>query len=150
MRRTPLFVGCIVVIACAFALEAFPQAEVRETGLTWKQVAVGDGAKLYAELCASCHGADATGNGPAAQALATPVPNLTLLALANGGEFPTFQVQRSIAGDNRTPAHEDLQMPKWEQEIEDLRPDRKVAQREGIARSRISDLTSYLETLQTE
>lgn len=41
-----------------------------------------DGAQLYQELCASCHGAAATGNGPEARALAVPPPPLTHLRRA--------------------------------------------------------------------
>jgi mono/diheme cytochrome c family protein len=42
-----------------------------------------DGAELYQELCASCHGADGAGYGPAAEALPVPAPALTHLRRAN-------------------------------------------------------------------
>ncbi len=35
------------------------------------------GADLYQELCASCHGVDGAGDGPAAGALKVPAPALT-------------------------------------------------------------------------
>ncbi len=41
-----------------------------------------DGAELYQEMCASCHGADGAGYGPAARALSVPAPPLTHLKQA--------------------------------------------------------------------
>jgi mono/diheme cytochrome c family protein len=54
---------------------------------TWEGDA--DGAKLFKTHCASCHGADATGNGPMARALRQAPADLTLIARHNGGMFPT-------------------------------------------------------------
>ncbi|MBL9106564.1 MAG: cytochrome c [Myxococcales bacterium] len=58
------------------------------------------GAKLYAEACAVCHGADALGDGPLAQATRKPAPRLAgqvraepaaVEVLARGrGEMPGF------------------------------------------------------------
>lgn len=58
------------------------------------------GAKLYAEACAVCHGPDALGDGPLAQATRTPAPRLAgqvraepaaVEVLARGrGEMPGF------------------------------------------------------------
>jgi hypothetical protein len=43
------------------------------------------GADLFRAYCASCHGRDAKGHGPAAPALKATVPDLTVLAKNNGG-----------------------------------------------------------------
>lgn len=54
------------------------------------------GSDLFRAYCASCHGADAKGSGPAASALKAKVPNLTLLAKRNGGPFrPRRSEERS-------------------------------------------------------
>ena len=45
------------------------------------------GKETYTQYCASCHGADARGNGPAAIALKTPPPDLTTLSNRHGGKF---------------------------------------------------------------
>ena len=148
MRRVPVVLGCLAVIAVALAIEAAPQVKIKEAPLTWRQAALGDGAELYAEICAVCHGADATGNGPAVPALSTPVPDLTRLALRNGGTFPTEEVQKTIAGEISVAAHGTSEMPMWGKAFEDVRPDYKPGQRKGFAKLRIYDLALYLESLQ--
>ncbi|WP_416881302.1 c-type cytochrome [Marivita sp.] len=57
-----------------------------------------DGRALFMENCAVCHGADAKGNGPMARAMAKAPPDLTLIALRNGGDFPSVRVLSTIDG----------------------------------------------------
>lgn len=64
-----------------------------------------EGQALFAAYCAQCHGADATGNGPMAEIIAVPTPDLTQLSARNGGEFPYEAVARQIDGRNRVLAH---------------------------------------------
>lgn len=61
------------------------------------------GARLFAEHCAGCHGADARGG-------TTPVggklpPDLTTLARRHGGAFPSDYVMSTIDGYNREKTH---------------------------------------------
>lgn len=56
-----------------------------------------DGRQEYQENCVACHGQDGTGKGELAAKLIKP-PNLTMLAKANGGEFPFWRVFDIIAG----------------------------------------------------
>src|SRR3974377_2575154 len=58
---------------------------VRQTGAV-------SGKELYLDHCAVCHGVDGKGNGPAAPALKTAPPDLTLLAKNNGGKFPSTDI----------------------------------------------------------
>src|SRR3972149_9167430 len=53
-----------------------------------------NGRTLFMAYCATCHGADARGNGPVAPALKTQPPDLTLISKRNNGKFPQEQVQR--------------------------------------------------------
>jgi mono/diheme cytochrome c family protein len=72
-----------------------------------------EGAETFKAFCASCHGANATGNGPAAPALKTPVPDLTTMA-KRSGTFDKLAVERVILGsDKMPPAHGTLTMPIW-------------------------------------
>lgn len=52
----------------------------------------------YLSSCASCHGADASGQGSMAELLNVEVPNLTGLSARNDGEFPMLEVLRIIDG----------------------------------------------------
>jgi mono/diheme cytochrome c family protein len=72
-----------------------------------------EGAETYRAFCASCHGTNATGNGPAAPALKMPVPDLTTMARRNG-TFDKVAVERVILGTDKMPAaHGTLAMPIW-------------------------------------
>ncbi|MEO1638182.1 MAG: c-type cytochrome [Pseudomonadota bacterium] len=71
-----------------------------------------DGRSAYLESCASCHGADAMGDGPAARALGVVAPDLTMISARNGGTFPRDQVMSIIDGLNRAP-HFSAAMPEF-------------------------------------
>jgi len=45
------------------------------------------GKDMFDTYCAVCHGKDAKGNGPAANAMKTPPADLTTLAKGNGGSI---------------------------------------------------------------
>jgi len=71
------------------------------------------GKTLFMEHCASCHGDDAKGAGPAALALKRQPPDLTALAKRNHGKFPYDEVSKAIDGDVEVPAHGSREMPTW-------------------------------------
>lgn len=52
----------------------------------------------FQTLCAPCHGADATGGGPAAEGLPKAPADLTLIAARNGGTFDYAAVMSRIDG----------------------------------------------------
>jgi mono/diheme cytochrome c family protein len=55
----------------------------------------------YLTLCASCHGADGTGGGPAAAGLGKAPADLTRIAARNGGTFDYAAVMSRIDGYTR-------------------------------------------------
>jgi mono/diheme cytochrome c family protein len=71
------------------------------------------GVEMYESLCASCHGAGGEGDGPVAPLIKIHVPDLTLIAKRDGGEFPTEDVRRTIDGRFDRPAHGARDMPVW-------------------------------------
>ena len=64
--------------------------------------AASDGAGLYAEYCAACHGAGGRGDGPLARAMSKPPKDLTLLALRHNDTFPTARVLNMVDGYARS------------------------------------------------
>jgi mono/diheme cytochrome c family protein len=101
------------------------------------------GKDMYIAYCASCHGQDGMGNGPAAPALKTRPTNLTLLAVKNGGKFPDSHIAEVIKGDSLTAAHGNKEMPVWGPVFLSLgRHDTAQVQ------MRIHNLTNYLESIQ--
>ena len=102
-----------------------------------------DGAELFTTYCASCHGAEGFGNGPAARALRHAPPNLTELARKNGGIFPMARVRRIIEGRD-VESHGDRDMPIWGDAFKATRDGRS---REN-ADTRIAAIAVYLESIQ--
>ena len=56
-----------------------------------KSVSPTSSKDMFANYCASCHGAEGKGNGPAAAALRTLPANLTVLSQKNGGNYPAIE-----------------------------------------------------------
>ena len=107
------------------------------------QTSPASGQEMYANYCASCHGAKATGNGPAAPALKTPPPNLTLLSQKNGGVFPTAHIQAVLQMGVASPAHGSSEMPVWGNLLLDLNAS---SQNDGaMMKQRVYNLTNYLK-----
>ena len=75
------------------------------------------GQQVYLRYCASCHGGDGRGTGPAAAALRAPPPDLTQLAVRYGGSFPDDWIYQSIDGRALVGAHGTREMPVWGAEL---------------------------------
>lgn len=152
MKRSLVVVVCLVLVVAAFAVEAMARQddapEVVEVPITWHEAGLTDGKELYVGLCAVCHGVTGIGDGPAAPALAKPVPDLTLLSQAADGVFPREGVEKAIRGQSQVAAHGTLEMPIWGHVFADARPDRKSGMRWALAEQRIQNLASYIETIQ--
>ena len=126
-------------------LSAPPQAgkpEVKKVAPAYTNPS--SGREMYLAYCASCHGADGKGNGPAAPALKTPATDLTQPAAKNGGRFPDAHVMQIIRGDSMTTAHGNKDMPVWGPVFLQMGHDTAQVQQ------RIRNLTRYLESIQAK
>lgn len=101
-----------------------------------------DGSALFRAYCAPCHGVTGKGHGPAAPALKSKVPDLTLLSKNNGGSFPEAHVRRVIMGDNAVMAHGSREMPMWGPVFHQVQSD------VDWGNVRLENLVKYLETIQ--
>jgi mono/diheme cytochrome c family protein len=104
------------------------------------------GRELFESYCASCHGRDGRGSGPAAGALTTAPPDLTRLARRHGGVFPRERVETFVAndGDALAPAHGTPEMPVWGPILRALDPS------DTPVKVRIANLVGYVESLQAK
>jgi len=98
------------------------------------------GQKLFMQYCASCHGADGKGNGPAASSLKSFLPDLTKIPKVNG-KFPGLQVLNAISGEKNIPAHGSKEMPVWGQVLRERKG-------ETNAKLDIYALQEYVESIQ--
>lgn len=103
-----------------------------------------EGRDLYRGYCASCHGMEAHGDGPAAPALKTKVPDLTLIAKRNHGVFPSSHVSRIISGEESPVAHGSREMPIWGPVFHQIEAD------QDWGTVRLQNLTQYLESIQNK
>ena|SRR5579863_1922919 len=107
-----------------------------------------DGAELFREFCAVCHGVDGKGKGPAADALKRSPSDLTQLSHKNNGKFPTLAVRVSIqgAGENagQIMEHGTLDMPIWGQVFN------PAGQNKDLTEMRLFALTKYVEQIQAK
>ncbi len=101
-----------------------------------------DGEKIFKSYCAACHGVSGKGDGPAAPALKTALPQLTTIAKRNGGTFPTDRVRSIIAGDKVPAAHGSREMPVWGPIFHQIDND------QDLGYVRLQNVTEYLSTIQ--
>jgi len=109
--------------------------------------AVREGAQLFREACAACHGEHGTGDGPAADALRTRPTDLTRLAARNAGTFPRDRVIEVIAGERPVTAHGSREMPVWCQRFAPSGSGATAAA-SIYARRNLERLATYLESIQ--
>jgi mono/diheme cytochrome c family protein len=128
-----------VILATGSAAIAWTQQKPDDKMMT---AAPMSGQAMFQVYCAACHGADAKGNGPAAPALKTALPDLTLLTHNSGGKFPLLKVSQVIAGDVPVVAHGSREMPVYGDMFRDIRRD------ESFVKQRVGILTGYIESIQ--
>ena len=102
-----------------------------------------DGHEMFTHYCAVCHGADAKGTGPAAEALKKTPADLTQIARKNGGKFPEVHVMRVIKGDDVVSAHGSRDMPVWGELFRSLH-------NQADADLRVNALVQYVEQIQAK
>jgi mono/diheme cytochrome c family protein len=96
------------------------------------------GRELFEANCASCHGTDGTGNGPAARTLKPPPSDLTRIRERNSGTFPRLEVVRFIDGERPVSAHRSADMPKWG----------RVFSQRGHSSPEVYAVTGYIASIQ--
>ena len=103
------------------------------------------GKTLFQQSCASCHGDDGKGAGPAAVAFKVQPPDLTALSRQNRGKFPRDRVVQAIRGDRMQSAHGTTDMPVWGPQFLSLTGMTQVE-----VERRISDLTEHIKSMQVK
>ena len=120
----------------AYAQTKQIKVEPAKTTNAWK------GDELYREFCAVCHGVDAKGNGPAADAMKTKPSDLTQINRHNGDKFPVLHMRRVISGQDSVVAHGSLDMPTWGNSF------KSISANATFAEMRINALVEYLQKIQ--
>jgi mono/diheme cytochrome c family protein len=103
-----------------------------------------DGATIFRNNCAACHGLEGRGDGPVSKTLKRNVPDLTRLSQRNGGAFPAIHVRTTImfGADDPLPAHGSKTMPIWGPIFHEIEFD------QDLGNVRLENITKYLESIQ--
>jgi len=142
-----LTLAVIFAALLAFALSARQGSVAKQESAEARQPLIPslEGGDLFRAYCASCHGKDAKGGGPAAPALKAKLPDLTRIRQRSGGRFPADRVEKIIAGDEIiTAAHGSREMPVWGPVFGQIAWDR------DLGKVRLHNLTKYIESLQRD
>ena len=102
-----------------------------------------EGPDLFRVYCASCHGSNAKGHGPAAVTLKAKPADLTVLSKNNGGQFPEVRVRRFILGYDVLASHGSREMPIWGPIFHQIESD------VDWGNVRLENLVKYLESIQS-
>ena len=137
-----LAVILIVFIAVAAVAQQAAKPEVKHVTAPYTSPA--SGPEMYKAYCASCHGTDAKGNGPAAPAMKQQPSDLTQLSKSNSGKFPSDRISAILLGKaDVVAAHGSKDMPVWGPVFW------KMSQaHQAEVQQRVYNLTKYLESLQ--
>jgi mono/diheme cytochrome c family protein len=101
------------------------------------------GGEMYRTYCASCHGIDGKGAGPAAPALKKASPDLTRISQRNKGQFPDFRITHVIDGYEVVAFHGSRDMPIWGDYFRD-----NETRDEALIKLREHNLVEYIRSMQ--
>jgi mono/diheme cytochrome c family protein len=138
-KRLPVLLGCVLLsLLLVFGGARTQTVPNAEEGLIYSV----KGPDLFRTYCAVCHGPNGKGDGPMASALKAQVPDLTLLAKNNKGQFPSVRVRTMIAGGETVKSHGSREMPIWGPIFHQVEYD------QDLGNVRLENLVKYLEWIQ--
>jgi mono/diheme cytochrome c family protein len=142
LRRRVYAAGFI----CAVTLICLAQDQSKEIKhVHAKPTSPASGQEMFNSYCASCHGKDAKGDGPAVGALKTAPTDLTTLAKKNGGKYPEMNVTSVLRGEAKVVAHGTQEMPVWGPVFW-----RMSQGNASEVQQRVANLNRYIKSLQVQ
>ena len=142
-RKILWILAAITVLALVAGAQDQPKKVIKHVPV--KPTSAASGQEMYVTYCAVCHGKDAKGKGPAAEALKVPPPDLTTLSKSNGGKYPALKVSSVIRGEADLPSHGSKDMPVWGNLFWQM-----SGGHDAEVQQRIANLNTYVESLQVK
>jgi mono/diheme cytochrome c family protein len=130
---------CLALLS-VFVLSA-QDKEIRKIPL--QPTSMSSGQEMFRNYCATCHGLNGKGDGPAASALKKAPADLTQLARKNNGKFPDGYVFAKLKNVEE-PVHGSKEMPIWGALLS------SVSRDPGEIQLRITNLVSYVQSIQAK
>ncbi|MGB9029892.1 MAG: cytochrome c [Acidobacteriaceae bacterium] len=140
----------VAFVAAVLATAAFGIAQTTPIikDVPVKPTSPASGKQMYTTYCATCHGVDGKGNGPAAAALKDHPTNLVQLTRDNGGKFPDTHIYSILQFGMENPAHGSVDMPIWGPALRSL--DKGSSSPNMQEHQRLANLTNYLKSIQQQ
>jgi mono/diheme cytochrome c family protein len=146
-RKLFLFATAATIAATLFAASSGNADQSKGTAITipTPRTAPISGKQMYASYCAPCHGVNGKGDGHVGTSLTTRPLDRTLLSKNNQGKCPSAHSISILQQGARLTSHGTAEMPVWGPVLG------KMNQANPQERPlRISNLASYLETIQAK
>jgi mono/diheme cytochrome c family protein len=140
LRLKALLLGAVLVAALGTE-----HAQKRGQKAAVRQPSVASGKETFVKYCASCHGEDGKGNGPAAMALKPPPSDLTALSVRHEGKYPAGYIAALVKFGRSLAAHGSLDMPVWGSRFKELDP-----VRDPTGQQHVDDVVEYIRSLQAK
>lgn len=132
--------GWLVLALTALAVEV-----PSYNGAAQESEIIAAGKSEYQRYCMTCHGMEGKGDGLMTPYLTLRPTDLTTLRQRRGGQFPFWEVYRTIDGRKMLPGYGNGEIPiwgalfRWEE-----------SGRTDVVRGRILQLVYYLQSIQHE
>ena len=143
MRARKHLWALLAVVMAMVAMMSAQEGKKEIRHVPIQPTSAASGQQMYKSYCAVCHGIDGKGNGPAAEALKVPPPDLTVLASKNGGKYPALKVAAIIRGEEVLAAHGSKDMPIWGHLFWSI-----SGGHVSEVHQRVANLNQYIESLQ--
>ena len=144
MRLKEVFMShylIILALGCCISVSA-QQKVIKEVPARMNRSL--EGVDLFREYCAVCHGVNARGDGPAADALKKHPTDLTQLGRKHAGKYPVLEVQTAIKGSRDIIEHGTHEMPVWGTIFS------QSGQQRDLGDMRVIALVKYIEGIQAK
>lgn len=138
LLRVILALGIGLLLVALFCSTTVRASKARKT----PSIRTVNGAEIFRDYCAPCHGMDGRGNGPVTPALRFNVPDLTQISKRAGGKFPGARVRSVIEGTESVSGHGSREMPVWGPVFHQVDAD------QDLGAVRTDNVTKYLESMQ--
>ena len=145
LKKIMILLASLLVATCLSLAQTSTtqQPVVKKTPI--KQTSAASGREMYVQYCAPCHGSDGKGAGPAAASMKAMPTDLTQLAKTHDGKYPANSVASVLKFGSGPASHGSADMPVWGPLFKSL-----DKYHESVVQQRISNLVSYIETLQAQ
>jgi mono/diheme cytochrome c family protein len=110
-----------------------------------RQASVASAKEMFLRYCASCHGDDGKGGGPAAVAMKPPPSDLTTISKRHEGKYPAGYVAAVLKFGRSLASHGSYDMPVWGSRFRELDP-----VRDPTGQQHIDDIVAYIASLQAK